>query len=311
MTSYLYICSAARSGSTLLDMLIGGHSKAASLGEFSFLGKAVSLEQTCGCGEKVNECEYWTMVFNKINRERGINMLNAPYSLRQWDTNASTVIDFKQQTPRYLKWARFRSLLCLIRYSCPKALRIPLPSTLSKGTDNSIYLYETILEQWSKDFVIDSSKNMNKALALYEKSPGKTKIILLTRDGRGVFHSRYSSGFTKEQSLLGWKKYYSRAFKLLSKNVKEQDLLIVKYEDLASDLEGVLRTICDFVGIEFEHAMINLELGQRHLVNGNNTMHKREKGVKLDQRWLSDLSSQDLKWFMDRAAGLNEELGYK
>jgi hypothetical protein len=35
----IYVCAAARSGSTLSDMFLGGHSRISSLGELSFRGK--------------------------------------------------------------------------------------------------------------------------------------------------------------------------------------------------------------------------------------------------------------------------------
>lgn len=311
MSTYLYICSAARSGSTLLDMLIGGHSESASLGEFSFFGKAIKLNQTCGCGEKIQQCESWHKVIERIRTDRGIDLLENPYALRQWDTNASRVIDHEQQTPIYLKLAKLRSLLCKLRYSSHSQLKVPLPPSLSAGIENTVYLYEVILKEWQKSFVIDSSKNMNKAIALYEKAPEKTKVLLLTRDGRGVFHSRFSSGFSREQSLAGWQRYYSYALKLLTKNISKSNLLIVKYEDLVVDLERNLQKICEFVGVDFERDMLNLAAGTRHLVNGNNTMYKRSDGVKFDERWKSELAKDDLQWFMNKAAKLNESLGYR
>ena len=311
MSTYLYICSAARSGSTLLDMLIGGHPKSASLGEFSFFGKALKLNQTCGCGNKIHECESWHKVINRVKRERGINLLEEPYALPQWDTNASKVIDYEQQTPLYLKMAKLRSFICKLRFSYKNRLRTPLPPSLKSGIENTIYLYNIILEEWDKSFVIDSSKNMNKAIALYEEKPKQTKLILLTRDGRGVFHSRFSSGFSREQSLDGWKRYYSNALKLLNKNISKEDLLILKYEDLVCDLAGNLTRICEFIGEEFDESMLDLAAGTRHLVNGNNTMFKRSSGVKFDERWKTDLLEDDLEWFMERAAKLNQALGYK
>ena len=310
MSTYLYICSAARSGSTLLDMLIGGHSRGASLGEFSFFGKALKLNQTCGCGNKIHDCESWNKIINRVERERGINLIKDPYTLRQWDTNASKVIDYEQQTHLYLKMAKLRSLVCKMRFATKSKLRVPLPLSLKHGVENTLYLYNVILEEWDKSFVIDSSKNMNKAIALYDERPSQTKIILLTRDGRGVFHSRFSSGFSRKQSLDGWRRYYSYALKLLKNNVKSEDLLILKYEDLVSDLEGNLIRICDFIGEDFNESMLDLATGTRHLVNGNNTMFKRSSGVNYDGRWKTELSEDDLRWFMKRAATLNQAMGY-
>jgi len=310
MSAYLYICSAARSGSTLLDMLIGGHSSCASLGEFSFLGKAIKLDQTCGCGDKVRSCPAWAKVLARVKTEKGIDLLQNPYSLRQWDTHASVRIDHEQQNFLYTKMVKIRSLMCKIRYGSEGSYRLPLARSLAKGIENTIYLYDVILDEWQKDCVVDSSKNMNKAIALHEAAPDKVKILLLTRDGRGVFYSRHSSGFSREESLAGWQRYYSYALDLLDKNIPSENLLVLKYEDLVTDINESLQRICNFIGLDFEPDMVDISKGAGHLVNGNITMHKRDRGVKLDERWKSDLASEDLKWFLERAESLNYRLGY-
>ena len=94
-------------------------------------------------------------------------------------------------------------------------------------------------------------------------------------------------------------------------NISKEDLLILKYEDLVCDLAGNLTRICEFIGEEFDESMLDLAAGTRHLVNGNNTMFKRSSGVKFDERWKTDLLEDDLEWFMERAAKLNQALGYK
>lgn len=309
---YIYICSAARSGSTLLDMLLGGHSSGASLGEFSFLGKAISLQQSCGCGSQITECDAWDKVLSKIILEKGINLREKPYALRQWDTKASVVIDPLQQTKGYLFLSKLRAILAKLHFSgCPNALKPGMPNSLKKGAENTEYLYELILKEWDKSFIIDSSKNYLKAIQIYKNSPTKTKVILLTRDGRGVFFSRFNTGFTKKESFQGWYRYYRSALYFLSKHIEKKDLLIVKYEDLMGDLEGELKRICAWAQIDYESEMCELSSGERHLVNGNNTMFKRDKPIKLDERWKTELQINDLEWFMKRAGDLNLMLGYR
>ena len=62
----LYICSAARSGSTLTDMFIGGHSQTASLGEINLLVNAISLNADCSCGDKLSACMQWEISLYKF-----------------------------------------------------------------------------------------------------------------------------------------------------------------------------------------------------------------------------------------------------
>ena len=61
----LYIASDVRSGSTLLDMLLGGHSQIEALGELQFLKSHVRREGTgyswdwkCTCGADFTDCPF-------------------------------------------------------------------------------------------------------------------------------------------------------------------------------------------------------------------------------------------------------------
>jgi hypothetical protein len=309
---HCFICSAARSGSTLLDMLIGGHPRAVSLGEFSFLGKALALGQECSCGAKVSNCPEWSPVLERIAREKGVDLRTDPYALWQWDTRAGTLIDRKQQTRAYLFGSKLRSLVCDLRYRLPPghALRPPLPERLATGCGNTDYLFDVVAAQWGKEVLIDSSKNVHKALAHYERAPDRTRIVFLTRDGRGVFYSRRTSGFSRERSMQAWERYNRRALRLLPARVRPEHLLQLKYEELVADVQGTLARLCALLGLERDPAVLDLNAGERHLFNGNDTRFAREQGIRQDERWKTGLVGEELAYFLRHGSGLNERLGY-
>src|SRR5690349_2184383 len=59
----LFIAGAARSGSTLLDRVIGMHEGFCSSGELTFIWQRSYREnQLCGCGVPFHECEFWREV---------------------------------------------------------------------------------------------------------------------------------------------------------------------------------------------------------------------------------------------------------
>jgi hypothetical protein len=312
MATYCYICSAARSGSTLLDMLIGGHSTAASLGEFSFLGKSIAMGEKCSCGKLITTCPQWSKIFSQILTDRGIDLLKSPYALWQWDTLASVKIDHKQQTNFYLALRKVRTIWCDMHYLCRinKKKIFPLPPSLQKSLANISYLYDLIACQWNKDVIVDSSKNIHKTLAVYEKNPLTTKIIFLTRDGRGVYYSRRSSGFSQRQSITGWYRYNRRAASLLNKTIQPNHLLHIKYENLAENPEKTMQTVCSFLEIAYEPSMIELGQAKRHLVSGNDTRFKKNQTIKLDDRWLTRLKGEELSYFQSKGGLLNSTLGY-
>lgn len=67
MNKLIYIMSLSHSGSTLLNLLLGGHDNIISLGEiFSSFRKAKEQQKICTCGRSVNQCTIWSDVIHHI-----------------------------------------------------------------------------------------------------------------------------------------------------------------------------------------------------------------------------------------------------
>ncbi len=313
MVKCVFICSAARSGSTFTDMLLGGHSQMASVGEFSFLGKCLSLDEECSCGAALKQCSQWKKVFDRVREDKGVDLLNAPYALKLWDARAVIKVDKAHQTPAYLLECKARKFFQHLKYSNPLLEQfIPLAPSLKQSLDNTFYLYDLIREAWGIDVIIDSSKSALKAVGLYKMYPDQVRVILLARDGRGVFLSRRLTGVDQKTSLAGWKNYYTRALDTLDKHVPSRHLYRLRYEDLVTRPEEQLNRICDFIGIPYEASMADLCDGERHVINGNRGTQKRRKGgIKADTRWKEQLKGEDLEFFNKHGGNINWKLGYE
>jgi hypothetical protein len=310
----LYICSASRSGSTLTDMLLGGHPDVASLGEVNFLGKAIALGEGCSCNEKVCDCPAWSMVYERIREGQGIDMLANPYAFRLWDARAVNKIDPTHQTRSRLLGILARKVWLETRERLPQELRrnVPLPGRLEKALSNKSVLYQTILDTWSKSLVVDSSKNAWEVVELYRRWPDRVKVVLLSRDGRGVYLSRRKGGRDPHASVRGWVHYYRRALPLLEASLPSDALYRLRYEDLAADPEHTMRALCDFAGLPYAAEMLDLPHAVRHMVNGNDTRFAPQKGIRLDERWRNELTSEDLGYFTRHGgAAMNRRLGYE
>lgn len=310
----LYICAAARSGSTLCDMFLGGHSQMASSGELNFLGKALRLGQQCTCGSTVASCESWGKVLDGLRSELGFDLRSSPYALRLWDAIAANVIDHAYQTPMFLRSVRLKKAWMEFRQRLPNKVRrlVPVPSSLSHALENKIVLYRAISRAWGKQVLVDSSKNQREAVELFRRWPERVRVVLLTRDGCGVFLSQKRGGRENGRSLSGWRNYYRRAVPLIEKEIPDNSLFRLRYEDLAQDPEKIGRELCSFAGVTFEPAMLDLSQASRHMVNGNDTRFAPRKGIQLDERWRHELSNDDLEYF-DRHGGslMNRRLGYE
>jgi len=290
-------------------MFIGGHSQAASLGEVNFLGKAIALQEKCSCGADIFECPNWSCVYDELREIASYDVRSQPYAFRLWDALAYKAIDHRKQTHSYKLAVSLRKAWLEARYRSGGML--PLLPAQIKALRNKALLYESVAHQRNKNLIIDSSKNAREAVELNKLMPGRVKVLVITRDGRGVFSSRRNSQVSQRQSLSGWMNYYCRALPLLEKNVHDGDLLVLRYEDLAANPMLVGEKLCDFSGIEFESSMLDLGSVERHLVNGNDTRFSAGKGIQLDERWKTELSGNDLCFF-DEFGGkeLNRRLGY-
>ncbi len=309
----LYICSSGRSGSTFTDMFMGGHSQVASLGQINVVGKAISVDSKCSCGSELRACVQWRKVFDAIQSSHGIDMTKDPYAFKLWDALAFQLIDHRRQTYTYRLAVALRKAWMEGRDHLPQSLRkhFPIPPTLLEALHNKMDLFRIISRCWDKVVIVDSSKNVREAVELHQRWPDLVKVVQLTRDGRGVYLSRRSSGFSQSESAEAWVSYYRRALPLLENYIAPGSLHKIRYEDLASDPEKTGRVLCDFIGISFEPEMLDLSRSTRHLVGGNTTRFAPGKGIKLDERWRTELQGEELNFFNRVGGELNHRLGYR
>lgn len=309
----LYVCSAARCGSTITDMFLGGHPQMASLGEINLLGKAIKLDQQCTCGAPLRTCPSWRDVYARIREARGIDMVADPYGFELWNQRARVVVDREHQDAKYEAAFKVRKAWLEVRTRLPAVVRhrLPLPGRLGEALVNKMDLYQAVSQAWQRPVIVDSSKNPWEASELARRWPEQVKVVLLTRDGRGVFLSRRTSGFSHAESVGGWRVYYQRALPLLTREVPAGHLLQLRYEDFASDPDGVGRRLCDFIGVPFAPDMLELSRGERHMVNGNKTRFAPQRGIQLDERWKTQLQGDDLSFFERTGGPMNRRLGYQ
>lgn len=69
MKKFVYIASLPHSGSTLLDLMLGGHSRCIGLGEVArFLERDLenSRQAICSCGKTMETCDFWSQVASRL-----------------------------------------------------------------------------------------------------------------------------------------------------------------------------------------------------------------------------------------------------
>jgi len=94
------------------------------------------------------------------------------------------------------------------------------------------------------------------------------------------------------------------------KGVRSEDRIDVRYEDLCADPEGTLRSICDWLQLEYSEDMLRLRLEDHHSIAGNRIRLSRGMEIRRDEKWREHLSPSDLRVFKRIAGRDNRLLGY-
>lgn len=305
MKRNVFICSAGHSGSTLLDMMLGSHPRCESIGEVIHLPMDMATNRPCACGEPMQNCSLWPEVIRRMGVDPRVDpyALNLGYAIAKvgdW-RRTSLLHRFLTRPKNALKYAELRYDYDWLRALTP---------AFTDGIANTQKVYEHVRVLTGKDVIVDSSKHYLRAVELYRKQPDMTRLVLLVRDGRGVYYSGLKRGFGRHYSLSAWNEHYRRTLVLLQKYVPEAHRITVRYEDLVQNTRATLERLCHFLGIEFTDAMLDFRSAVHHNVNGNDMKFASASGLRLDVAWKSQLKSYDLAYFERRAGDLNRQFGY-
>lgn len=92
-----------------------------------------------------------------------------------------------------MKINALRNVYICLRYNLP--LLGALAPSFTQGVRNTHRVYDKVRALTGKRVVVDSSKHCARAAALYLAQPDITRVVVLVRDGRGMFYSNLQRGF--------------------------------------------------------------------------------------------------------------------
>jgi hypothetical protein len=290
----LYIGGFGRSGSTLVERILGQLPGFCSAGEIVFLWQRGLIDgQLCGCGVPVPECDFWTRV--------------GKTAFGGWDQ-----IDAHEMLALQKRVDRNRYIPSMV---APR-LRPAALADLDHYADVLSRLYRGIGEVAGARVVIDASKHASTAFLL-RKVPGiDLRVVHLVRDSRGVAYSwtkevrkpevtgddAFMPVYSPSSSGRQWVAY-NLLFDALGVIDKT---MILRYEALmAQPREGLERILAHagepatpesfaFLGSDGEGGSVNL--GVDHTVAGNPMrFHQGRLDLRLDQAWTTKLPERDRK----------------
>lgn len=284
----LYLGGIGRSGSTLIERVIGQLPGVCAVGELVHLWeRGITEGERCGCGEPFRVCPFWMQV--------------GEAAFGGWDeVDVDHIASLRARVDRN----RFIPVLARRRDVPPG-----LAQTLSEYTAYYARLYSAIAEVSGCQLIVDSSKHPSLAHCLRWQQDIDLRVLHLIRDSRAVAHSwsrqvrrpdtdseSYMTRYSTSMAAGQWN-VQNAAFHLLAR--LDCPTLRLKYEDFTADPEEALRLIVGFAelpepdGYPFmgtTGASRWAQLTPLHSVSGNPMRFTNGKiAIQPDDRWRTSM----------------------
>jgi hypothetical protein len=279
----LYIASNGRSGSTLLDLLLGAQANLWTTGEFHLLPWELKTHrQPCGCGIRVEDCVFWRPIIDRTDpvlREGSIHRFR--------DHHGGGKVLRAAELPFTLAWKRADDAdrrVAIDRY----------------GRDNMIVLREVLaharrLKGDGVTWVVDASKDLYRLLWLQRSGYFNIRVVHVVKDPRAFAYSmtKDALGRSAWRGLMWATRRWIVENYLINRvcagNFRPMDVIRLRYEDLARHPHGTVTAIAEWLGVAATAARLDDFRSGNHAIAGNK-MRYEDGGVRLDSAWRKALS---------------------
>ncbi|MEM6604781.1 MAG: sulfotransferase [Pseudomonadota bacterium] len=272
-----------RSGSTIVDMVLGELSDAVSVGELRFFWqRGLKLNQLCGCGEKFLECPFWTSVREPIELEIDRETKNTLLEIENYGSLTRYPLE------------RIRSAWSVERSNYHK--------TLIEAYDR---VYDEVFKVSKKNVIIDSSKSVYFAFFLQKYSRHDLKFLHVIRDSRAVAFSKQKYKERKEihthKEMMPKMGVLKSSFKWLIVNWLSAGIgnssarMLVRYEDFALSPIEVVTKIARFLKLDPSAVQSlfdrdgKISMVEHHTISGNPSRFTNGPvKIESDDQWKVD-----------------------
>jgi hypothetical protein len=284
MPRVLYVGSWGRSGSTLLDLVLGQIPDLVSVGELRYIWeRGLAERQLCGCGHTVPECPFWAAVLEEAFG--GAGQVDVREVLSLWRR-----VDRLTLVPALLTPWHYPALAADLRV---------FQEVLAR-------LYRAVATVSGAATVVDSSKYAAYGLILAGVPQLELVLLHLIRDSRAVAYSWQSRKLmpevTTETRYMPVKRPWRSAVFWGLENLALEMLrqisprsVRLRFDDLTSDPRGSLGAALAALGINADLDFLGrrvLDLGPNHTVAGNPIRFRRGSvAIEADLAWRSHLQA--------------------
>ncbi|MGH3497053.1 MAG: sulfotransferase [Nocardioidaceae bacterium] len=302
----LLIVGWGRSGSTLLERVLGDVPGVVALGETVHLWeRALGDDELCGCGQRFSDCSFWQRIgddayggWSSLDAQQMVALRNAVVRNR-----------------------RLPELLTGLTPTTSRLRRRQLSRTLTA-------MFRAAADGDGARLVVDSSK-MPAYAALLRHADVDLRCVYLVRDPRGVAYS-WSKQVRRPEVVDGsadmpqyrptetavWWSAFDLLVRLLAR--RGTPVTTVRYEDFVADPRGSVSSILRFAGLDPDDAALahirddRVTLRPAHQIAGNPMRFEHgEIVLRPDEDWRAKMPVGARRAVGVLTAGLRRRRGYR
>jgi hypothetical protein len=303
MTKVVYIMGHGYSGSTLLTFLLATHPQIATIGELGIAPRAKAElrpeDYLCSCLTPVRDCGFWQRVSREMS-ERGhsFDVWDADLDFRSPEGGIADVLLRAVQRGPVLETARTAGIRLV-----PGARR-----EMDRVVARIESLAEIVATIKGCDVFLDSSKRPERATLMQRSGRFDLRVIHLVRDGRAVSCSSMKHlGIRPEDAARSWLSD-NQASEHARRFFPDAHWMTLRYEDLCADPDGTLARIHGFAGIPSRNGFHNFRATDHHII-GNQMRLSSTSEIRLDEKWKSALTPEQMATIEGLVAPLNRRYG--
>ena len=280
----LFVGGMPRSGSTLLDLMVGQLPGHCDIGELFYMWQAGPLrDQLCACGEPFSSCPFWQQVGQE--------------AFGGWEhVDVADVLALQRRvdsTPRLP--------LALLGRAAPAHA-----ADVRRYLDVTVRLYRAIAAVSGASVVVDSTKRPSTAYLLARSPEVDLSVALVVRDPRGVVNSwnretPLPAGTGPREHIVRWPPHKT-VRRWLTVNLMTEalgrrvPLALVRYEDLIADPVPVMHRLLELSGTPVTPEATafltdeGLRTGASHAAAGGRVrLRTGVMPLRLDEAWRREL----------------------
>lgn len=278
----IYILSNGRSGSTILDLILGSMPNTWTLGEAQLLDLEYDIDGICGSGEKLKESIFWKDIIEEIEFEKDDVKIS---HFRKTSPN------LKSHTGKVLRWDLLKeAFLGITNKEYPKKRNTY--GVLNQGYFQKV-LNHVHHEKKMKDieWIIDASKDPYRLMWLQQSGMFDIKVIHLLKEPTSFVYSttlKYNLSNPLIKCIrmsIRWVVENKIMHQVCKKYFKKNEYYLLQYKDMASDPSGTIDKIVKHFGIKLgEYTENQLWEKENYAISGNKSRWERKK-IRYDDSW--------------------------